>query len=178
MPQQNQDQAIFRRIWDAMDQAYLLMAQFDSASYQCQGETLHPGEGHTLQLIGRNPGVTVSELAATLGRTPSACSQMIRRLRQKGWVRQQRPEENRRLLCLYLTDAGQEVYQRCRCLTHRCWMRNCQGLAGFTTQQLETYLAVQAQINASFRLDVAHCQTAQLPDQPRPGELPEEDTPH
>ena len=47
-----------------------------------------------IDCIGRNAGITITELADDFGKTRSACSQMVKKLRDKGWVEQVRNKEN------------------------------------------------------------------------------------
>ena len=72
---------------------------------------LYQSEAHIIDLIGEHPEITVTELAAILKKTPSACSQIVRKLRAKGWVEQVRNAENNRIYNLYLTESGKQVYQ-------------------------------------------------------------------
>ncbi|EFK05222.1 transcriptional regulator, MarR family [delta proteobacterium NaphS2] len=50
------------------------------------GEVLHPSEIHTIEMIGKNPGINVTGLAGRLGVTKGAVSQLIKKLENKGLV--------------------------------------------------------------------------------------------
>lgn len=82
---------------------------------------LYQSEAHIIDLIGEHPEITVTELAAILKKTPSACSQIVRKLRAKGWVEQVRNAENNRIYNLYLTESGKQVYQ-----AHTAFNQSCQ----------------------------------------------------
>ena len=75
--------ALFLQLLDALDEGCRLMEVYDAMPHRYGGETLYQAESHTIALIGRSPGITVTDLAAKLQKTPSACSQMVRRLREK-----------------------------------------------------------------------------------------------
>ena len=78
---------VLREVWEAQDEAYILMCEYDALPH-CYGEdTLYQSEGHIIDLIAAQPGITATDLAGILNKTVSACSQMIRKLRAKGWVK-------------------------------------------------------------------------------------------
>ena len=104
---EDQREALLRQIWAAQDEAYDLMYEYDSLPHQYGENTLYQSEAGIIDLIGEHPEITVTELAAILKKTPSACSQIVRKLRAKGWVEQVRNAENNRIFNLYLTDSGQ-----------------------------------------------------------------------
>ena len=77
---------LLRDIWEAQDEAYDLMYEYDSLPHRYGDNTLYQSEAHVIDLIGENPEITVTEIAAILKKTASACSQIVRKLRAKGWV--------------------------------------------------------------------------------------------
>ncbi len=46
-----------------------------------------------LSTVGDQPGITASELSREFHKTNSACSQLIRKLKKKEWIRQERNEK-------------------------------------------------------------------------------------
>ena len=94
---EDQREALLRQIWAAQDEAYDLMYEYDSLPHQYGANTLYQSEAQIIDHIGEQPGITVTELAAILKKTPSACSQLVRKLRAKGWVTQVRNEANNRI---------------------------------------------------------------------------------
>ena len=78
---------LLRDIWEAQDEAYDLMYEYDSLPHRYGDNTLYQSEAHVIDLIGENPEITVTEIAAILKKTASACSQIVRKLRAKGWNR-------------------------------------------------------------------------------------------
>lgn len=72
------------------------MTEYDSLPYRYGDVVLYQAESKVIQYIGRHKSVTLTEIANTNGRIPSVYSQIIRKLRQKGWVKQVRNEHNNR----------------------------------------------------------------------------------
>ena len=153
---EHQRQALLRQIWAAQDEAYDLMYEYDSLPHQYGANTLYQSEAQIIDHIGEQPGITVTELAAVLKKTPSACSQIVRKLRAKGWVEQVRNAENNRIFNLYLTDSGQRVYQDHTSFNHRCQEATFRMLETFSTQELEHHLMVQRKLNEAYQEDVQH----------------------
>ena len=153
---EDQREALLRQIWAAQDEAYDLMYEYDSLPHQYGENTLYQSEAHIIDLIGEHPEITVTELAAVLKKTPSACSQIVRKLRAKGWVEQVRNEENNRIFNLYLTDSGQRVYQDHTSFNHSCQASTFRMLETFSTQELEHQLMVQKKLNEAYQEEVQH----------------------
>jgi len=63
-------------------------------------------EIHTVQAIGRNPGINVTTLAEYMGVTKGAVSQIIKKLNKRGLVRKTRATGNAKEVILELTDLG------------------------------------------------------------------------
>ena len=86
-------------IWASQDEAYNLMRAYDDIPHNYGEYSLFQVEGEFIDIIGENHGITMTEIAELLGKTPSACSQIVRKLRKKEMVVQVRDElNNRRLL--------------------------------------------------------------------------------
>ena len=74
------------------------------------GEILHQSEIHTIEAIGNNPGIHLSELAKILGVTRGAIQQMSEKLVTKGFVlRYKEPYDNKKVF-LKLTEKGKIAY--------------------------------------------------------------------
>ena len=153
---EDQREALLRQIWAAQDEAYDLMYEYDSLPHQYGENTLYQSEAHIIDLIGEHPEITVTELAAVLKKTPSACSQIVRKLRAKGWVTQVRNEENNRIFNLHLTESGQRVYQDHTAFNQSCQSSTFRLLETFSTQELEHHLMVQRKLNEAYQEDVQH----------------------
>ncbi|MFH0967054.1 MAG: MarR family winged helix-turn-helix transcriptional regulator [Methanobacteriota archaeon] len=68
-------------------------------------------EIHTIQAIGNNPDNNVKIIADTLGVTPSAASQVIKKLNRREFVRKIRGFRNEKEVTLELTEKGRIAYQ-------------------------------------------------------------------
>ena len=88
---------ILKEIWNAQDEAYELMEEYDSLPHHYGEAILYQSEGEIIDLIAIHPGVTITDLGNILRKTASACSQIVRKLREKGWVEQTRNRENNRV---------------------------------------------------------------------------------
>ena len=70
------------------------------------GVSMYRSEIHTIQAIGKNPGINVTTLAEYFGVTKSAVSQTIAKLRKKGLLRKTHAPGNAKEVILELTDLG------------------------------------------------------------------------
>ena len=153
-----QRETLLRQIWAAQDEAYDLMYEYDSLPHRYGENILYQSEAHIVDLIGEHPEITVTELAAILKKTPSACSQIVRKLRAKGWVEQRRNEENNRIYNLILTESGEQVYQEHVTFNHTCQMATFRLLESFTQEELLHHLMVQRKLNEAYAADLQFTQ--------------------
>ena len=151
---EQQREALLGQIWAAQDEAYDLMYEYDSLPHRYGAHILYQSEAHIIDLIGEHPEITVTELAAILKKTPSACSQIVRKLRAKGWVEQVRNTANNRQVMLRLTPAGEHVYRDHAAFDKQCQALTFRRLEGFTEAELATYLSIQRRINEAYADDV------------------------
>ena len=70
------------------------------------GEKMHTVEVHILSWIAENPGISVTDVALAWNRTKGAVSQIIRKLEEKGMVERKNPPDNKKTVCLYVTEKG------------------------------------------------------------------------
>jgi DNA-binding MarR family transcriptional regulator len=70
------------------------------------GVLMYRREIHTIQAIGRNPGINVTTLAEYMGVTKGAVSQIIKRLSNKGLVRRTHVPGNAKEVVPELTELG------------------------------------------------------------------------
>ncbi len=146
---------ILQELWLAQDEAYDLMYEYDTLPHHYGANVLYQAEGTIINLIGRTPGVTITDLAAMLKRTPSACSQIVRKLRDKGWVAQTRNEQNNRQYNLSLTESGREVFDAHLQFNLDCQKEMFAMLTDFTDEELAMHMTIQKKINDAYRMDVA-----------------------
>ena len=72
---------------------------------------MHPSEIHTVDAIGNNDGINVTTLAARLGVTKGAVSQMVAKLKKRGLVNKLKSVDNERDVILTLTAKGRRAYE-------------------------------------------------------------------
>lgn len=71
---------------------------------------LFPVEIHTIDMIGNNPGINVTELAELMGVTKGAVSQQIKKLEKKGCIRRVKRPGNQKEVILELEEMGWTAY--------------------------------------------------------------------
>lgn len=70
------------------------------------GTEVRPGEFTVLWVLAQNPGLRQGTLARTLFIKPAHMTKLVQRLVDEGFVARTVPPEDRRAVCLTLTDAG------------------------------------------------------------------------
>ena len=78
----------------------------------------------------------------------------MRKLRDKGWVVQERNSENNRQFKLRLTERGEVVYQDHTNFNRHCQTLTFEKLHGYTEEELALFLRIQGDINSAFADDV------------------------
>lgn len=71
---------------------------------------LYPSEIHTIDAIGNNPGINVTDLAAHQGVTKGAVSQIISRLNQKNLIIKMKDVQRNRGVFLKLSQEGEKAF--------------------------------------------------------------------
>ncbi len=141
-------------VWAEQDTAYDLMAEYDSLPHHYGDNIMYQAEGQIIDLIAANPGITITDLAQRLRKTTSACSQLVRRLREKDWIEQTRNVRNNRQFNLKLTPAGEAVYKDHMAFCDDCQKRAFALLSHFTEEELAHHIAVQRALNEAYRGDI------------------------
>ena len=73
-------------------------------------EELYPREIHTIQAIGRYPGINITDLASRLGITKGTISPIVTKLAIKRFVSKSKGLENNKEVILRLTPKGEVAY--------------------------------------------------------------------
>lgn len=154
---------LYRQMICELDEAYRLINEYDSLQHNYGSATMYQAESQVIHCIGEHPNITASGLAVILKKTTSACSQLVKKLRQKGWVVQTRNEKNNREYHLTLSPAGEVIYQEHSAFESRCYLRTFQGLEEFSEEEFASYIAIQRKMNESFVLDVEESRQDSLP---------------
>lgn len=145
---------LLKKLWFLQNDAYDLMVEYDSMPHRYGEYMLYQAEAHVIDLIALYPEITVTDLASILRISPSACSQTVRKLREKGFVEQLRNRCNNRQLKLRLTDLGQGLYQDHAAFNADCQARTFARLNEFSDDDITTYIRIQERINEAYADDV------------------------
>ena len=154
LEQENSREAYLNKIWETQDEAYDLMCEYDSLPHFYGENILYQAEGHIIDLIALHPGITVTELANILKKTASNCSQIVRKLRAKGWVEQTRNKTNNRIYNLSLTESGQHVFQDHVAFSQKCQERMFRMLESFSDTDLKKFIEIQKMVIESYKADI------------------------
>ena len=99
--------AIYEEILEKLEKIIMLTESMHTPPLSFgTGNLMHTKEIHTIQAIGRYPGINVTKLAEQMGVTKGAASQTISKLVKKGLVRKRQVFGNKREVVLELTDIG------------------------------------------------------------------------
>ena len=74
-------------------------------------EALYPSEIHTIEAIGENEGINVTELSEKLGVSKAAISQIIRKLEGKTLVKRYKSSGNDKETLMRLTKKGRTAFE-------------------------------------------------------------------
>lgn len=74
-------------------------------------DVLYASEIHMLDVIGRNPGINVTEIADKLGITKGAVPKIIRKLMEKELICRYQIKGNKKIVLFNLTDKGRIAFQ-------------------------------------------------------------------
>lgn len=145
---------LFWEIWNTQEEASDYIAEYDSLPHHYGEFTLYQAEGQVIDLIAVFPGITCTEIAEITKKTTSACSQIVRKLKDRGWIFQIRNAENNRKYNLKLTDCGQAIYEERKRFTQNCQEIMMKMLDEFTEEELRVHVKVQRKINEAYAGDV------------------------
>lgn len=145
---------LYNKMMKLIDQGYDLMAEYDSLTHRYGDVILYQSEAKMIQYIGNHEGTTITAIASETGKTASAYSQVIRKLKKKDFVKQVRNEENAREYKLYLTEKGAEIFEAHDQFEQFCYQRMFEKLEEFTEKDLEVYCRIQEKLNEAYAIDV------------------------
>ena len=139
---------------DVLDDGVALINAYDALLHDYEGEKMFQAESQMIKAIGNRQGTTAAQLAESFGKTASACSQLIRKLKGKGWVLQRRNPENSREYHLFLSEGGMKIFEKHRKFEEFCYQRTFEMLGEVTQEELQSYIRIQQCLNRAFALDV------------------------
>lgn len=144
----------FCKAIDELDRGVSLINEYDALLHDYGGEKMFQAESQMIKAIGSSQGVTAAELSEKFGKTASACSQIIRKLKNKGWVLQRRNPQNSREYHLFLSENGLEFFEKHREFEEACYRRTFGMLEDVSEAEIQAYIKVQQRLNKAFAIDV------------------------
>ena len=144
----------FCKMIEELDRGVELIEEYDSLLHDYNGVMLFQAESQLIKAIGDKPGITGKEVADIFHKSPSACSQLVRKLKAKGWVSQTRNEKNSRIYNLYLTKEGIDIYEKHHDFEETCYLRMYNILSDVSEEDFEVYIKIQQKLNEAFAEDV------------------------
>ena len=146
---------IFVDLMGQIDESYYLMSDYDAIPHNYGGgDYLYQSESQIIHVVGDHPGITARELSDLIRKTPSFCSQNIKKLRAKGYMEQIKNKNNAREYFLQLTEKGKDMYAEHSDYEQRCLRRTLENLGGFSDDELLKFAEIQKKINETFAMDV------------------------
>ena len=96
----------------------LTASEILSAPKEYGDSKVNSAEMQTLNLVAQKPGVKITDIATDRGRSLAAASRKVDRLVEKGYLEKRKLSDNKKNICLFLTDQGQRIadhYMQCDC---------------------------------------------------------------
>lgn len=147
-------EAIVSEALNIMEEIVCIMREYDSMQHIYAGRKLYQTEAHMLEQIGNCPGINTSGLAKIFSKTASACSQIIKKLMQKGLITRNQMLGNSRIYQLVLTESGKEVYED-HCLLEAHYLnRDVKEFTDISIQEIRSFLKVSEKLRKCFKLDL------------------------
>jgi len=104
----NQSQNVIEIMTRIINKASLVMKE---PRHFGTDDVLYTSEIHMLDVIGRNPGINVTELADKLGITKGAVPKIIRKLIHKELISRYQATDNKKIVQFKLTEKGRTAFQ-------------------------------------------------------------------
>ncbi len=151
---------LFLELWNEQNIAYDLMTEYDGIPH-CYGDyVLYHVEGQIIDLIAAHPGITCTDIADITNKTTSACSQIIKKLKNRKWISQVRNEKNNRKYNLILTVEGMKIYEERKSFTSKCQEIMKIMLDKYTEEELNHHIQIQKTINQAYMGDIKRSRDA------------------
>jgi DNA-binding MarR family transcriptional regulator len=112
--------AICKEEWERLsDELSCLLLEFyntftawEAEAVETLNKDLSILETHTIEALGRNPGMKMRELAETLGVTTPSVTAIVDKLESKGFAFRQTTPSDRRVFLVHLTEMGLDLYEK------------------------------------------------------------------
>ncbi len=112
---------------------------------------MYQAECHTIEVIGDNEGITAKEISEKLSKTKSAVSQVVKKLREKGFVTESCNSQDSREKNICLTPKGLEVYYYHKEYDDMAYKSILSKLNHFSSDDLDKYTEIQQVLNEIFK---------------------------
>jgi DNA-binding MarR family transcriptional regulator len=108
---------------------------------------LYSGQSSVLRFLWAQDGLTQTELAECLHRSPSTITKTVQRLEKAGYVQRGPDDSDERISRVFLTDAGRTI----RPAVEAIWDRlDNQLFAGFATDELALFCDFLARVSRNI----------------------------
>lgn len=147
----NQDlKNVCYRLYEAMEKGSQLIGRYNALPRSYEGYELFPVETHTLQKIGQLEPVTTKQLADDMEKTPSAVSQIVKKLKVHGLVKLTKNPQNNRETFISLNETGRKIYLAHELLDSDMMEKFAVTLHDFPKNDLEKCIRIQQRLNEKF----------------------------
>ncbi|MCD6485920.1 MAG: MarR family transcriptional regulator [Syntrophobacterales bacterium] len=111
------------------------------------GDLLYPSEIHNIEIIGRNPGINVTNLAKKLGVTKGAVSQTVNKLERKNLVEKFRNSDNEKEVMLKLQKKGEIAFNGHEAFHAKFYSEITDEVDDMTSEQIQFFQSILAKID-------------------------------
>jgi DNA-binding MarR family transcriptional regulator len=128
------------RLYTYVQKIHVLLDDGDRRALS--GIELSTSQYHLLRhlALNDNRGLTVGDCAALLICTPSNATRMVRRLEEQGFLDLRGDKEDRRIVWVFLSPAGQQIYQQAALMHAESVERRMAALGAAGAGQLDEEL--------------------------------------
>lgn len=137
-------------LYEAMEKGSQLIGRYNALPRNYDGCSFFPVETHTLQKIGQKEPVTTKQLADDMQKTPSAISQIVKKLNAHGVIELTKNSLNNRETFISLNEKGRKIYLAHEALDRAMMENFAKALHLFSKNDLEKSLQIQLQLNEKF----------------------------
>ncbi len=116
-------------------------------------DVLYPVECHTIELIGNNPEISITEISRKMKKTKSAVSQLIDRLVKKGYLEKKIHPLSARSYLLLLTESGEIIHNHHKQFDLESYDEIFDCVEEFSVRELQTFLQIQKILNTKLKFN-------------------------
>lgn len=150
----NQHYELFNMLLKEVRSTIYLTTKFSSGVKEYDGLRLHESESHMLQAIGKGIGITTNELAKEFNYTPSACSQVVKKLKENELVYLEKDSHDKRFSYLYLTQRGRKIFEQHEKEDEKSFAAIYKRFQKFSVEDLKMYLEIHKTLNSELEKSI------------------------